>query len=315
VELRSARAELIAQEEQVTAKLNEDGGFFLHETELLDIMRKIQKLDIERAGLRHKHHQNIKDVGYLKKTMSLIKKRDEVTSLIDSVEEALAQGKAVDEESAEAEALAALVHRLRDEYDRVSPKIEAHSKDMSDLAASLQTTEKSLRERRARPCSEADEIRTELRAKIQQAKRMIAQLDRLREFQRLNAQEIGMLERLRAKLIRQADIQRLLAANDAGKLASKVDELQDDTGKLRARIKDLESGLKTHADEATAIIGKLRDHAFSFSPETGKLREQLIANIHQESQWKERLAVLRGETVQNIHFLGMIKKALSDRVE
>eukprot|EP00435_Cladocopium_sp_Y103_P043094 s592_g12.t1 len=76
---------------------------------------------------------------------------------------------------------------------------------------------------------------------------------------------------------------------------------------LRMAIKELESGLSPLTKEAAAIIDKLRSMPFAFTTETGKLREQLIANIHQESQWKERLAVLRGEKLQNIRFIAMLK--------
>ncbi|CAE7318080.1 unnamed protein product [Symbiodinium natans] len=312
-ELEEARAEYVAQEEQFTAKLNANGGFFAHEEEVVNMTGKIREVDYKIAGLRHKHYHNIKDVGSLKRTMSLIEKRGEVTTVLDKVNEALERGEVLDEQGEEARSLQEQVSRLRRESEKVWPKITSYEKDISTFSAKLSETQKQLHSIRDTPTREADDLRTHLKAEINQVKRMMAQLGRLRDIQRVNAQEIGMVERVRAKLSKQVRVRKLLAEGNADELADKIANLQDDTNRLRTTIKDLEGRLQPLTKEAGVIITKLREMPFEFTTETGKLREQLIASIHQESHWKERLAVLRGEKLQNIRYIALLKKALSQK--
>eukprot|EP00438_Fugacium_kawagutii_P000137 Skav213998 [mRNA] locus=scaffold941:61501:68903:+ [translate_table: standard] len=70
----------------LTEKLKEDGAFFAHEKDIMEMTGKIQEVDYKIAGLRHKHHHNIKDVGSLKRTMSLIEKRGKEPKDTDGVE-------------------------------------------------------------------------------------------------------------------------------------------------------------------------------------------------------------------------------------
>lgn len=312
-ELEEARAEYVAQEEQFTAKLNANGGFFAHEEEVVNMTGKIREVDYKIAGLRHKHYHNIKDVGSLKRTMSLIEKRGEVTMVIDKVNDALERGEVLDEEGPEARSLADLVQRLRKESEKVWPKISSYERDIAKFSEKLSETQTQLLAIRDTPTRDSDDLRTHLKAQINQVKRMMAQLGRLRDIQRVNAQEIGMVERVRAKLFKQVRVRNLLAEGNPENMAMKIATLQEDTDRLRTTIKDLEAGLQPLTKEAADIIGKLREMPFEFTTETGKLREQLIANIHHESHWKERLAVLRGEKLQNIRFIALLKKALSQK--
>ncbi|CAE7335763.1 unnamed protein product, partial [Symbiodinium pilosum] len=133
-ELEEARAEYVAQEEQFTAKLNANGGFFAHEDEVVNMTGKIREVDYKIAGLRHKHYHNIKDVGSLKRTMSLIEKRGEVTTVIDKVNDALERGEVLDEEGPEAQSLADLVNRLRRESEKVWPKISSYEQDIANFS-------------------------------------------------------------------------------------------------------------------------------------------------------------------------------------
>lgn len=315
-ELKDVRDEYVAKEEQISARLSEAGGVSLHLAEMVDVTEKIKEVDIKLAGLRHQQQQNIVDVGLLKRTMSRIEKRGEVTSLVDRVKAALA--KDINEEEGltadgpEATALAELVRGLRDEYERAAPKVLAYERGIADLGSKLHRHETGLHDTE-RPTPEADEARMALISHLQQAKRMIAQLSRLRDIQSTNAQEIGMLERARAKLMRNVEIRRLLAIGDAQQLAAKVELLQEDTARIMAAIKEIEAGLEPHGQEAAAIISRLRSLKDVLTAETGKLREQLIANIHQKEQWKVRLAVLRGEKVQNLRFLAVLQAALASK--
>jgi len=309
-ELEADRAKYISQEEELTAKLKEDGGFFAHEADIMDMTGKIRQVDYKIAGLRHRHYQNIKDVGSLKRTMSLIEKRGQVTTLVDKSEEALDKDKSEEVPGLELQ-LREVVERLRKESEKIWPKISAYEASIAELSNTMCATQKKLHAVRHTPTREADDLRTLLKAQINEVKRMMAQLGRLRDIQRVNAQEIGMVERERAKLSRYCQVRELLKEGDRQKLSDKIRLLQDDTDKLRESIKELESRLGPLTNEAAGIIRKLRDMPFEFTTESGKLREQVIANIHQESQWKERLAILRGEKLQNIRFIAMLSKALS----
>jgi len=160
------------------------------------------------------------------------------------------------------------------------------------------------------PSRERDDLRVQLHAQMQQAKRMIAQQIRLRELQKENSQEIGLIDRVRAKLMHYSRICALLEEGDKAKISEKMETLQQDTSRLRANIREVETGLEAHGGKATATIARLRSDKDSFTPQSGRLREELIANIHQESQRKEVLAVLRGEKLQNIRYIAMLKKAL-----
>lgn len=310
-ELEEARKKYIAQEEELTAKLKEDGGFFAFEKDIVEMTGKIQEVDYKIAGLRHKHHHNIKDVGSLKRTMSLLEKRGKVTTLIDKTEEALDRGQVSQAAQLEAD-LSEVVERLRQESAKIWPKISSYEANIAELSTNMSETQEKLQVVLHTPTREADNLRTHLKGQINQVKRMLAQLGRLRDIQRVNAQEIGMVERERAKLNRYCRVRELIEGGDKKKLESKITMLQEDTDRLRKAIKELESGLSPLTEEAGAITDKLRSMPFAFTTETGKLREQLIANIHQESQWKERLAVLRGEKLQNIRFIAMLMKALRD---
>jgi len=311
--LREARAKFVTQEEEITAKLKEEGGFSLYEADLVGAAERIREVDLRLAALRVKHIQNIRDVGELKRTMSRIETRGEVTTMVDRIEDGLLRGCALAQDGPEAEALSQLVNRLQSEFDRVSPKVVAYEKDIQELTATINNAELDLLRKRQTPSREADDARLTLVSHLKRSKRMIAQLARLHDIQALNAQEIGMLERTRAKLQRHAQIRGLLAAGDAGELAAKAAVLQKDTSVLRGAIQDIEAGLDAHVKESFDIIAKLRSMKDVLTPETGKLREQLIANIHQEEQWKSRLAVLRGEIVQNIRFIAMLSGAAAKK--
>eukprot|EP00435_Cladocopium_sp_Y103_P042672 s592_g11.t2 len=227
-ELEEARAQYIAQEEGITEKLKEDGAFFAHEKDIMEMTRKIQEVDYKIAGLRHKHHHNIKDVGSLKRTMSLIEKRGKVTTLIDKTEEALDRGEVSDAMQLEAD-LAQVVERLRQESAKIWPKISSYEAAISELSGQMSETQNQLQAVLHTPTREADDLRTHLKAQINQVKRMMAQLGRLRDIQRVNAQEIGMVERERAKLKRYCRVRELLEEGDKTKLQEKITVLQADT--------------------------------------------------------------------------------------
>eukprot|EP00434_Breviolum_minutum_P030793 symbB.v1.2.027230.t2/scaffold2778.1/size70658/8 len=226
-ELEEARAQYIAQEEGLTAKLKEDGGFFAHEKDIMEMTSKIQEVDYKIAGLRHKHHHNIKDVGSLKRTMSLIEKRGKVTTLIDKTEEALDKGEVSHAVQLEAD-LTQVVERLRQESAKIWPKISSYEANIADLSGKMSETQNQLQAVLHTPTREADDLRTFLKSQINQVKRMLAQLGRLRDIQRVNAQEIGMVERERAKLQRYCLVRELLEEGDKAKLRDKITVLQED---------------------------------------------------------------------------------------
>jgi len=112
-------------------------------------------------------------------------------------------------------------------------------------------------------------------------------------------------------LQRSARIHRIITSGDREQMKAKVDVLREDIGSLRRQMKAFESKLEPHAQESLEILAKLRTDKNIFDARSGKRRELLIANLHQEEQWKKRLAVLRGEKMQNIRFVALLEAALA----
>lgn len=311
-ELKAERDAYVDQEEQIHKQISAKPGEVGHLAGMVEVTETIKEVDIKLAGLRYQQQQNIRDVGSLKRTMSRIEKRAEVTTLVDRVEASLARSSHEEQEGIgdyepEAKELLELAGRLRDEFEKATPKALAYERDIAELGSKLRNEELTHKQ----PTPETDDARRNLISKLQQAKRMIAQLSRLIDIQTTNAQEIGMLERVRAKLIRHVEISHLLKAGDAGKLAAKAELLQEEIARVRSQIKTIESDMEADIDEANAIIAQLREKKDSLTPETGKLREQLIATIHRKEQVKGRLAALRGEKVQNLRALAVLQAALA----
>merc|ERR1711957_558043 len=99
----------------------------------------------------------------------------------------------------------------------------------------------------------------------------------------------------------------MIASGDNEQIKEKVSILKTDIDTLRRQMKDIEAKLRPHAHESLTILEKLRTDKNVLNATSGKLREELIANLHQEEQWKKRLAVLRGEKMQNIRFTTMLE--------
>ncbi|CAE7921717.1 hypothetical protein AK812_SmicGene16184 [Symbiodinium microadriaticum] len=179
------------------------------------------------------------------------RQQSEVTMVIDKVNDALERGEVLDEEGPEARSLADLVQRLRKESEKVWPKISSYERDIAKFSEKLSETQTQLLAIRDTPTRDSDDLRTHLKAQINQVKRMMAQLGRLRDIQRVNAQEIGMVERVRAKLFKQVRVRNLLAEGNPENMAMKIATLQEDTDRLRTTIKDLEAGLQPLTKEVT----------------------------------------------------------------
>ncbi|CAJ1397393.1 unnamed protein product [Effrenium voratum] len=153
-----------------------------------------------------------------------------VTTLVDKSEEALDKDKSEEVPGLELQ-LREVVERLRKESEKIWPKISAYEASIAELSNTMCATQKKLHAVRHTPTREADDLRTLLKAQINEVKRMMAQLGRLRDIQRVNAQEIGMVERERAKLSRYCQVRELLKEGDRQKLSDKIRLLQDDTDK------------------------------------------------------------------------------------
>jgi hypothetical protein len=311
VEKTKERAKYVAQEDEMKFEYDLENRSRAELAEVVDVTQHIEKIDYELAGLKRRMLQNIKDVGSIKKTLSLIDKRGAVFECIDQVEESLKTDEVLEDDGPECKALVELVERLRDEFDRASPKIATYENDISALGMNIQGKELGLRSCREQPTQEADQIRMALTEHINKAVRMLFQLSRLRDIQRVNASEIGILERSRAKIVRHRKIRDLLADGDLKKLAETIDVLEGDNTRLRNEIKDLEAGLAPAHEEMQRRISTLRAQKDALTAETGKLREQIIAGMHKEELRKIRLAVLRGQKVQNFKFIAKLRAQLS----
>jgi len=306
-ELKKVRRGYVEQEDEITAKLHEEGGFALHEATMTDVLQRLREVDLQLAALRNQQQQNIRDVGHLKRTMSRIEKHGQVTSLVDRVDGKLRIGQALDEDDPVFAELSDLLNGLRAEFDKVAPKVMSYEKDVYSLTTRSQTNALDMQGRSFR---EADDARMTLVSHLQHVKRMLAQLARLSDIQILNAQEVGMLARTQSQIQRHKQIRDLIQSANSDQIAAKIIWLQRDTSSLRSTIRDIEAGMDSRSKESLAIITKLRSLQDILSAETGKLREQLIASIHEEEQGKARLAVLRGEKLQNIRFIAMLRAAL-----
>jgi len=303
--LKLTRAQHVALESQILAKLNEDGKFALHhQDQQVEITRKIQEVDFELAALRYQHLQNVRDVGTLKRAMSRVAVRGEVAALLTRVEAALQRGEVLRKDGPEALGVSRLITRLQDQFDKTAMKSATYSRHIANMLNDTGPLTFS------GSGDEMEKTQVQLMSKLKQAKRMVAQLSRLDDIQVLNAQELGRLHRILATLVRHESVRSLIAGGDAHLIASKVAVLQEDNSRLRRTIEEIESGLDTHAREAYSISDNLRTMKDVLTPETGRLREKLVETIHQEEQGMGRLAVLRGEMVRNFRFLGMLSSAL-----
>lgn len=308
--LKKTRADFVAQEDELTKRLHEAGSFSAHEAEIVEVAKHIKEIDLNLASLQCQHQQNIKDVGFLKRTMSRIEKRSDVRSVVGKVEEALANGRVLREDGPEAAAIRELLGKLHSEFDRVEPKIVSHEEEMVDIDKSLQELTPRIRSG-DEPSAEKYLMRWELMDHLKRSMRMLAQVSRLRDIQIMNSLEINILERALSKLQRSARIHRIITSGDREQMKAKVDVLREDIGSLRRQMKAFESKLEPHAQESLEILAKLRTDKNIFDARSGKRRELLIANLHQEEQWKKRLAVLRGEKMQNIRFVALLEAALA----
>jgi hypothetical protein len=307
-ELKAARAVHVAEEEKLTSSQ--------FEAELIEVVKKIQDIDIQLAGCQLQRFGNMRDVGILKKTLSRVQKRDDALTLVDQIEESLNQSKVLDPHGPEATAIDDMLDSLQDEFDRVEPKFEQYQKVMVNVNNAIQDLAPSVRsislpgDFKEETHETLDNNRFALLGHLQHDLRMIHQLSRLRDIQIDNKQEIGILERAKVKLQRNAKVHALIAGKDSAQINAKVKKYQDDIEHLRGQMKSIESKLEAHGVAALKSITQLRLGAAEFTAESGKQRESLIANIHQEQQWKQRLAILRGEKMQNMRFILMLKAAL-----
>lgn len=307
-ELRTTRAGYVAKEDALTKTLHEAGTFSAHE-DLAVVVNHIKEIDLSLASLQCQHQQNIKDIGFLKRTMNRIEKRSDVRTIVGKVEEALASGRILSEDGTEANALRELLEQLHGEFDRIEPKIVSYEEEMVDIDTSLQKLTLRIRcEETMSP--EKNRRRWDLQDHLKRSMRMLAQVSRLRDIQIINIAEITMLERTLSKLQRNARIHTMIASGDREQMKAKVDVLREHVGELRQQMKDIEAKLEPHAQESLEILATLRSDKNVFNARSGKRRELLIENLHQEEQWKKRLAILRSEKMQNIRFLALLEAAL-----
>lgn len=311
-ELNKRRSKLVQQEDAICrVTLESDTDFSYHEGDLVGTLGEIKEIDCELARLQTRHHQNIRDVGLLKRTMGRIAKMGEVMSLIDGVEASLSAGQALTVDGPEAAALLQSSEDMRSKYDHATQAVIAYRKDVKELIRQLGDTGHGLRGLGVAPSREADKVRATLVEHLQHMKRMLAQLVRLRDIQVFDTNEISVLERARAKLMRHSEIRELLKSGDKQKIGEEFQRLRRSTIELRADIKEMEAAASSQLQSITEITAKLRVHkAEVVTAESGLLREALFAVKDEEEQAREWLAVLRDVQCQNLQFLASLKAAM-----
>jgi len=309
-DLMVMRATYVELENEIQSKLEKDGDYSKHGAEKIELLKNIREVDYQIAGLRYQQFVNIQDIGLLKRTMNRIEKMGEVMALVDKVEAALEEDTTVPVDSTDTDALAEQVDGFRTEYDSVTKVVWTYRESVQQKFQEIYDAYHALLDVRETEGNNADEIRNKLVAHLQHMKRMLAQLSRLRDIQVLNAKEIGILERVRKKLRRHAEVQKLLKSGDRQRILDEFARLQERTARLRASMLELETSQARFSENSAEITTNLRELKDVVTAETGNLREQLIANIQEEEQTRERLAVLRSAQVQNIQFLASLKGAL-----
>lgn len=310
--LREDREVLVTQEENIHERVSEVTGCTDDQRALAEVSERIQGIDAELAGLRHQQSYNIRDVGNLKRTMSLIEKRCEVAGLVDGVEANLR--KAEEDNVAgfsqdDVEALNGLRDHLFNEFERASSKVMQYEETILEWSQ-RQREELSMVPWNEPPSAEALDGRMATISRIHQLRRKIAQLMRLVDIQLTNAGAIGELDRAQSKLWRANEIRRVVETGDKEQLAAMSDSLREETASLRNLIQFIEGDSETEESELS-IISKLRSMSDALTPETGRLREQLVGNLLWKEQCKVRLKVLRGELVQNLRFRSVVRDALT----
>merc|ERR1711971_145097 len=176
----------------------------------------------------------------------------------------------------------------------------------------IHDAEKHLRSIRDTPNRDAENLRVDIIFGLQKARRMVQQLTRLRDIQIEHVKEIGMCERVRLKLQRHGEIQKLIADGDRQQMEAKIQSLQEDASKLQSQIKEIEGSLHSNAGASSSIIEQLRLRRDEFSPETVKMRERSVSHIREEEQQKMHLATLRSEKMQDVKLVAMLKAALAE---
>merc|ERR1711920_320654 len=116
------------------------------------------------------------------------------------------------------------------------------------------------------PSREADNLRMEVIFGLRKAQRMNKQLARLRDIQIETSTEIGMVERVRLKLLRADKIRKLIEAGTEEDIHAKIHKLKQDVKDLQAKIREIEGDLHSTADCSAEIIAKLRSRRDEFSP-------------------------------------------------
>lgn len=292
------------------------GKYKTEEVEIIEATKTVQEIDSRLAGLRKQHVDNIGDVGSLKVAMSRIEKTGNVLALVDEIEDSLNLGEVLIEDGPLVESLIQMLDGLQDEYNKVSPKIASYGKAREELAKELFDLEREVREQGEfsgrHQDRGVDNLLQKIMAKLLQDKRMVDQLDRLRQLQTLNSDLIGRLERSKTNLARHATINRLISSGDAAQIQAKVEELNGDLERLRMSILKIESRLDAHAREGEETIASLRSMKTSLTSAMAQQRELLFSNIRQEGQWKARLAILRGQKLRTLRFIGLLRDALPE---
>eukprot|EP00928_Gymnodinium_smaydae_P087992 TRINITY_DN72152_c0_g1_i1.p1 TRINITY_DN72152_c0_g1~~TRINITY_DN72152_c0_g1_i1.p1 ORF type:complete len:437 (-),score=76.80 TRINITY_DN72152_c0_g1_i1:257-1567(-) len=310
-DLNKRRAELVAVEASSSLQLQSDGSFEEHGAEEVEVLKAIREIDYEAAALRYQQCVNIQDVGLLKRTMNRIESMSEVNNVVDRIDASLDNGEPLEANGPEIASIDRLVEKYRSDYDASTNAVWEYRDDMKEVIASLRRKGDILREYEGDyETQDVADVRWDLVSDLQQMKRMLAQLSRLRDMQKLTAKEIGLLERSRTKLIRHARVRALIKEGDRNKLEEKLKKLNTETSQLRNAITSLESAQNEHLNDSSEITEKLREMTDVWTPESGNLRQKLIASINTEEKMRARLAVLRGTQVENIRFISMINAAL-----
>lgn len=312
MELKEVRSGHVAEEQKIIEQVRTTGDVKVHGPHLIDILKKIEDIDFQLAGLRCQQLENSRDISKLKREKVRIEKSEAVRTLIEQVDQAVEEGQSVSEGGPLAGAISDLVQGLYDEFDKNNEAASDTKKDIENSLSRLRSLVLGRRVRRGRINSETEALGGQLVSSFYELQRKNTKLGRLRDVQALNAKEINVLERAMDKLSRHARVRDLIQAKDVQKMEAEAAQLWEEIQQVRAALADLEAARAKHAQEAADAVDRLRAPSMLgvVTPETGELRERLIASLREEELCASRLAVLRGAQAQDIMFLGQLRAAL-----
>eukprot|EP00929_Paragymnodinium_shiwhaense_P059256 TRINITY_DN29670_c0_g1_i1.p1 TRINITY_DN29670_c0_g1~~TRINITY_DN29670_c0_g1_i1.p1 ORF type:complete len:358 (+),score=87.17 TRINITY_DN29670_c0_g1_i1:168-1241(+) len=276
--------------------------------------QKIDSICRQSKSWSSKLFQNCKGVGELKRTKALLSSTNEVSDLLERLEEALETGDVAALESVEA-ALGEKALELRSKYDADVKAVLEGLLDLKSSEGEVRSAYLRLRVRRENEAlnrsAEADECRDILLKNILEVQRKSHKQNRLREHKVMIVKQIDVLERRREEVGRCIRVQKALRSGDMDTIQACLKEIWEDIDITRARAEKVVADEADVSSQIADVRSRLRGHQHSVTLESGNLREALIGGIRTEEWYLTRLATLSLHQARNVRDLSDLTAAVS----